>query len=88
MDLKEWHEYDRRRNEVISENRSRRMRVPQQPPIPVPQKLEKPCGYLVDTIGGDYVGFWPIDDIESVRESVQEYHDPADCVFTRTPLLR
>jgi hypothetical protein len=55
------------RNAVISENRSRRMRI----------------GYLVDTKAGDYLGFVRCEDLAEARAEVAEFHNPDDCVFTR-----
>ena len=78
---------ERARQAAISENRSRRMRRNPLPPVPVPAKVEKPWGYLVDTKDGGYVGFFRSQDLAEVKEEVAEVHDPADCVFTRQAIL-
>lgn len=59
MNLKEWRDYEKGRQEIISRNRSRLMSRPQMPPLPVPTKLPRPqVVQLFDKVG-DYIGTYP-----------------------------
>jgi len=49
------------RNNIISENRARRMRPnDNRPSLPIPSKPQKPMGYQI-FINGTFEGFHPID---------------------------
>lgn len=56
MTRREYSEYMTKRADIISENRSRRMRVPTQPPLPVPPKISPPAARVAYTRDGSYVG--------------------------------
>ena len=52
-----YHQRERERREIISENRSRRLRKGTKlPPIPVPDKLPKPMVRVAYTPDGTYYG--------------------------------
>ena len=56
MTRKEYNDYMAQRAQVISENRSRRMRVPQQAPLPVPPKIKAPMARVAYEANGTYYG--------------------------------
>ena len=62
----------RDRDEIISRNRSRRMKG--RPSLPVPPKPEPPMGYEI-YIDSEWAGFFPRDDKD---EAIAEGRDHAD----------
>lgn len=54
--LERYHDLCRQRSAIISENRSRRMRVVKQPPLPVPPKPERPLVPVCYEPDGTYHG--------------------------------
>ena len=59
MNLKEWRAYESNRQNIISENKARRMRNgPIQPPLEVPPKLPRPKVVQLYDTAGDYIGTW------------------------------
>lgn len=72
----------RDRDEIISRNRSRRMKG--QPPLSVPPKPEQPMGFDI-YIDGDWEGFFPKDDKGEAIAEGQEHANGGKVTVKRRP---
>ena len=72
----------RDRDEIISLNRSRRMKG--KPPLPVPPKPEQPMGFDI-YIGGEWEGFFPQDDRGEAIAEGQEHANGGKVTVKRRP---
>lgn len=85
--LKEYQQLRRKRQEIISENRSRRMRKPSLPPLEVPLKPIPPMGYEVYR-NGEYEYFDREDNLDAVIERAKEWFGHVGKITVRrVPLL-
>ncbi|TET21430.1 MAG: hypothetical protein E3J71_09485 [Candidatus Stahlbacteria bacterium] len=70
--IKEYQQLCKERQEIISENRSRRMRKPSLPPLEVPPVPIPPMGYEIYR-DGEYEYFDREDDLDAVIEHAEEW---------------
>lgn len=88
MTVAEWSRLSYERQQVISENRSRRIRG--LAPLPVPPRVKQPMGFEVtEKETGDYVGFIATEDLEAALDELRQHEiDPETVRLERKPRWR